>query len=832
MRKLHKCFQSIAVLLVLYIVCGMAIAAPTPTPTSKISLPLTSESAPQLSTLDKLANGPAPFPACRNTDDYWYQKSGPDLVTQVPVKPKAMILQADQITGQESGAHYAQGNVVGYQDGKTMSSDWMVYNQATQHATAGGNVVLTRQYDEVMGKWMDYYMDLDSGTLKQATILHNETTMYATADEANVLNKKQYQLTNAYMTSCDPNDPAWHIHADTASMDYYNNQVTANNMKLYAESIPVISMPYFDFPLGTERKSGFLMPELPSMQQNAAGTPQVMMGMPYYWNMAPNYDMTIEPKIYTANGFLISDQFRYKSESGGGIMYTEQVPNDWVTHQSRYYYSLTDTHNLMESITVGYDYNQVSDSNYFVDFGNIDSVANQINLPSDVYANYNPSWGNAQIKIQGYQTLNPTGSYAISQNVTPVAIYETLPQATLNVKPQPIAGTGLNIDLKTQYSNFTSNTALGSTPGTLSPLQSGERTVVYPSLTYPMQNSWGFVKPKFGYDYTNYQLSPYPGVQTDYSSTNLGIPITALDTGLTFERPITLGNSSYAQTLEPRLYYLYVPQVNQSNLPVFDTAPATYNINQLFSENRFSGYDRTNNANDVTMGLTSRLINDNTGVEFANYGIGYRYFITPENTFLYGKDNLNNPQNQAQLFLPEPNLIGEIANHWSNTLSTNANVQYSTIYQNLTAYAAQLMYNPEEYKVLNARFSYTYQMPLLYYTPNPIGGQTFNSFENQYAVDISGQWPIYGNRWLLEGRTNYDFTVGSMLNFIGGVEYNGGCWALRAAVADYVYNVNVSTGPEYYLQFELKGIGSVGPMDATGPLKTNIPGYMPTNFIH
>ena len=789
-----------------------SVYALTPAPNNA-----TTESAKNTQALELFMYQPASFPACRNTDYYWYQQSGPDSVKQMSVESKAMVLQADQITGQESGAHYASGHVVGYQNGNTMVSDWMIYNQQTAHATAGDKIMLSRQYDVVFGKWVDYYMDLNSGEMKQATVLHNDTNMYATADDVHILNRKQYQLDKAYLTTCDPKDPAWHIKAQTASIDYQNNLGRANDFTFYAESTPILKMPYTEFSLQQARKSGFLMPEFGS-QQNAQSTNEAYFGLPYYWNMAENYDMTIEPKLYTANGFLISDQFRYKTESGSGIMYTEQVPNDWVNNQYRYYYNFADTHTLGESITVGYQYNQVSDNNYFIDFGSMDSFATNINLNREVFADYNPSWGFAELKMQGYQTLSPESQPAVS-------IYQTLPQMTFNVKPHPLGDTGLNADIKTQYSNFTSSTPLGSTQGAA--LQGGQRTVVYPSLTYPMQNSWGFIKPKVGYDFTNYQLSPFAGAQDNYSSTNLGIPVSAIDTGLILERPITLGSSSYAQTLEPRLYYLYVPSVYQGNIPAFDTAPATYNINQLFSENRFVGYDRMNNANDLTMGVSSRLINDNTGVEFANYGIGYRYSITPENSFLYG-----NTVQQPQLFLPEPNLIAELGNNWNSAISTNTSAQYSTIFQNITAYSTQIRYNPEPYKVLNARFSYQYQMPLLYYAYGV--GQQFQptGYENQYAVDLSGQWPIIGDKWLIEGRTNYDFTVGSLLNFVGGIEYNGGCWAVRAMLSQYVFNVNQSSGMNMYLQFELTGIGSVGPNDPTGDLKLNIPGYMPINSPH
>ena len=752
------------------------------------------------------------YPSCDANDYYWYQKSGSDKVadTSVP-ESTAMIIKAGSITGKKGGTSFASGDVEAYRDGNTINSDWLSYDEASLHAVAGGNVVLTKQYSVIEGKWIDYYMDLDTGVIKEATLRDSQDDMYANGDSIRLINKKQLQVNNGYMTTCDPNDPAWHITSDSTTFDYQDAQGNARNAKLYIESTQVASFPYFQFPLGI-RKSGFLTPEfglISSQFANGSSDNSVFVGLPYYWNMAPNYDMTIEGRFYSADGFMATDQFRYQNTNGGGVLYTEQVPRDMATGEYRYYNHFTDNHTILPNLNVGYDYNKVSDDNYFVNFGNFNSTVDNINLNQSVYANYTPSWGTFGVRMQGYQVLQPINQPEVSP------IYAVAPQITLDVKPQSIyaESSGLMLGLHSQYSNFTSGA-----------LQEGTRSVIYPSLTLPIQNQWGFIKPKFGWNYTNYQLDPFSGVQTDYSSVDRNIPISSIDSGLIFERPINLGSSSYSQTFEPRLYYLYIPEVNQSNLPVFDTAPATYNINQLFSENRFVGDDRINMANDITVGLNSKLINDNTGVEFSNWGIGYRYFLETENNFIYGS-----PSQDAQLFLPQPNVIAELGNKWTPNFNSNLNFQYSTVYQTVDAYTANARYSPEAYKVINARFSYQYQQPLLYYAYTP--GQLFQpvAYENQYALDISGQWPIFDKHWLVDGRANYDFTYGNVLNFLSGLEYNAGCWGVKMLYENYITNITQRTNA-YFLQFQLKGLADIGD-DPTSDLRLNIPGYMPLNNI-
>jgi LPS-assembly protein len=472
-----------------------------------------------------------------------------------------------------------------------------------------------------------------------------------------------------------------------------------------------------------------------------------------------------------------------------------------------------DNHEIWKDISFGYNYNLVSDNNYFNDFGNFVSAVDNINLEQSLYLRYKPSWGLFDVKLLNYQTLQPINMQATSP------IYQELPQVNFNVNPIQIGDTPFKVNLISQYTNFdiTGNA-----------LQTGQRAVLYPSVTMPLTNQWGFLTPKLGYNYTYYQLNPYPGMQNSTSMVERGLPITSIDSGIVFERPLSLGTSNFIQTLEPRLYYLYIPSAEQNNIPTFDTATSSYNINQLFSENRFSGFDRINAANDLTLGINSKLINDNTGVEIASWGVAYRQYINGSNNLLYG-----NYEQYQPLYQPQPNLIAELTNNWTKALTSNINFQYDTVYKQVDAYALQMRYNPDDYKILNARFSYQYNLPILYYAYVP--GQSFQCvegttcYENQYAIDVSGQWPLFSKRWLVSGRANYDFTRNQWLNFLAGLEYNGGCWAIRGVYGNYLANSTNYT-QVFYLDFELKGLSGVG-NDPTEYLRQAIPGYMPITSI-
>jgi len=775
------------------------------------------------------------FPSCSNKDDYWQQQKGNDYLSSGVANESTLVMSANTVTGQHSGVHFADGDVVLYKDSQTLTATWLIYNQNTSHAVAE-NVVLTKQYDVMRGAWIDYSFDLNSGVIKQAVAKDYKSGMYVAGERIDIFNKDQYRAHNSFITSCDLKDPAWHITSKTTDVDYADSKGVAKNATFYVESVPVVYTPYMQFPLG-RRHSGFLIPQIGSLNSSSYPGMNMFVNIPFYWNMAPDYDMTIATKYYSLSGLMLSDQFRYLTPNGSGEIYTEQLMRDEQTGKHRYYWNMFDNHTVAPDWTVGYVFNEVSDNNYFVDFGNSNSFADNINLERSAYLRYKPNWGLFDIKVQGYQTLNPSGQPPAPN------IYSTVPQVNFNLDSLPIYSNWLNFNLNSQFTVFKSgafgnsliSTSFNQNDNQDTPLQDGSRLVIYPSIAMPIKSSWGYVTPKIGYSYTYYDLSPYVDFYPTGGVVTRELPISSLDSGLYFDRSVNWFGDSFIQTLEPRLYYLYIPQTNQASLPVFDTAVSTPNLNQLFSENRFSGYDRINSANDVTLGVTSRVLNDNTGSELANWGIGYRHYLTPDNNLLYGSYT-----QFGQLYQPTPNFIAELNNNWAHNISTAATFQYDSLFQNVDGYSLSVRYNPEAHRVLNAKYSYQFQMPVFFYSWTPSQGYAPAFTENQQAVDLSGQWPLFSENWLVDARVNYDLTRDQMLTGLTGLEYNGGCWSVAFLYEQFVTNATIDNGQfstqgaytqAYFLQFNLGGLAGVGNGDPTNELRNNIPGYAPVTQV-
>jgi LPS-assembly protein len=723
-----------------------------------------------------------------------------------PIDQNVGVITANKSEGRKNGVFLLDGNVVAYKDDKIITANWLTYNQKTSHIN-GQDIMLYRQYNQIKGVWVDYYLNLDTGYVLDAEAKDYKSNMTARGSKVNIINKNKFTVEDSYFTSCKIDNPDWHISADKLTFDYQDSRGSARNSVFYAKKLPLFYSPYLQFPLG-KRKSGLLIPEFGSQ------TAGFFVGIPFYWNMAPNYDMTITPKVYVSNGVMLSDDFRYLTDNSSGEIYTEQVIQNKDPNYRNYWHLKNDSYLFDNKWTAGYDYSTVSDDNYFVDYGNFNTATNNINLLRSAYLKYAPNWGEFDIHIQGYQTLFPANQPP-SQH-----IYSVLPQINLNIKDTPL-NNDMKLNLVSQYSNFSTDLFSNN----YNSLQNGQRFVFYPSMIINKENSWGYVRSKFGINDTYYQLQPYPQFSNTYREKNRFLPITSVDTGLLFDKNIELNSINYVSTIEPRLYYLYIPQTNQGDIPVFDTAVASPNLNQLFSENTFAGFDRINSANNLTLGLISRLIDATTGDELYNIGFGYRYYITSNNNLLYGSYN-----QFGQLYQPTPNFITELTNNWTKSLSTIANFQYDNVFNNIDGYSFQFKYNPDNHKVINARFNYQYQLPVFYYSWS-IGQNYAPLFtENQYAVDISGQWPLFSEHWLVDARANYDFTRKQFLNALGGIEYNAGCWSISAMYQQYLVNLSQYT-QAYFIQFNLGGLSSVG-IDPTEQLQLNIPGYVPIKPIY
>lgn len=697
-------------------------------------------------------------------------------------QPEQTHITADDIIGTMKTQIKAQGNAVVTRDDEKLVADWLEYYQNQNYLKAGEHFVFTRPNETIEGSCIDYYLDSHTGLGQNPSFTSQQSgeTFRGAGETIEFKGKKQYRINQGWLTSCPQDDDSWTLKSSKLDLNYITGVGAARHAQLYFKHIPILYSPWMTFALDKRRKSGFLYPTF------RGGSNGFEILLPYYWNIAPNYDATITPIYNLKHGAGFGGEFRYLQPAYAGTIITEQVPYDQVTKTYRYLWSGQHSQTLAPGLTAGYEATKVSDDHYFNDFGNRTTVATNVNLMRQGWANYHFGWlggsANSRFVMQRYQTLQSTGT----TNVPPYAL---LPQISLNgtqALPLSLAG-----DLQSSFSYFSH------------PInREGNRLILYPSVTLPFMRMWGYIKPKFGFNYTHYQLTAFNAEAAQDITRSL--PIFSTDAMLIFERSTHFFGTSSTQTLEPRLFYLNIPTVQQSTIPNFDTSENDVGFAQIFSENKFSGGDKINSANDITAGVTSKFIDNDSGRVILYGTIAQRYYFRKNGIDLSG--NIIDTQGRSDILLGAG---GEIAKN----VHVDSLYQYNTKTKLPQQYYLTLRYTPAQAKVAALRYRFNRNKGQV-----NAQGQT----EDLHEIDLGIQWPII-RKWTALLRTQYSIPDKQLLDQLYGVEYHAGCWVLRFITERYITDLTQRKN-SYYVQLELKGLGSLG-SDPDRLLRLAIPGY-------
>lgn len=680
------------------------------------------------------------------------------------------FISAQRVEGQTENQIVASGEVEVRKRGQAIFADRVVYQQLSKELIADGAVRVEQNGIKMQGPHVKLNLDTNIGDMTKPTFQLAANNSRGSADILLMEGRQKYTVQNVAYTICPIGNDDWMLKASQLEIDNGRQVGVARNARVEFLGVPILYMPWMDFSLSDKRQSGFLGPVFGSTARS--GTE---VTLPFYWNIAPNRDATIAPRAMVKRGLMLNNELRYMDKNYAGEAHLDILPNDALTDSTRLRTSLKHVQNLGYGFNASTNFNYVSDHTYFRDLSNTISSTSLTNLVREGVLSYSGGWWNAAARMQSYQTLQDPAA--------PVAEpYRRLPQITLGAL-RPVAGA--NMAFTGEFVSFSHPTAVN-----------GQRLVMYPSMSYPLIATPSFyVTPKFGVHYTHYSLGANNfGALPD---TNRTLPIVSLDSGVVLERDWNVGEKNYVQTLEPRAYFLYIPYRNQNLVPNFDTAQADFNFAQMFTENRFFGSDRIGDAKQVTLSLTSRLLEANTGAERLRVAIGQRYsFKTP-------LVNLVNPEvatnNKSDILLA---VLGRI----TPKLSLNSAFQYNPNQAREEKLNVGARYQPESGKVLNLGYRFTR--------------------DSLRQVDISTQWPL-SRRWSAMARWNYSLQDHRILELLTGLEYNESCWTARLVVQRFATATNeLSTG--IFAQLELNGLVRVG-SDPLNALRQSIAGFTKLN---
>jgi LPS-assembly protein len=706
---------------------------------------------------------------------------------RIPFDPEsgAIFFRANEIEGIGNKEITATGKVELRTRRETVIADWLHYDFVDDEIQAKGDVTLRQGIDWITGPEVRFKRGAETGSFTSPRYYIGENGARGSASEIRFTGPDNYEASNARYTTCVAPRDDWYIRMDELEVDKLRNVGTGHDATLVFLGAPVAYLPWMEFPLSGERKSGFLTPLLGS-----SGTRGFDASMPYYLNLAPNYDATLTPRIMTKRGFQLGGQFRYLLADGQGDAEAEILPHDRIAGTDRYLLAWKHVQSFdsyVKGLSGYVNLNKVSDDTYFSDLSDRVALTSLTTLPREGGLTYvNGPWG-VVARAQAFQTLqDPTEPQPLP--------YNRVPQVQVTLSETDWLGLGwAGVG---EYAYFRQPT-----------LTTGQRIYAWPTVAWSRQGAAWYLTARTGAHLREYDLNE---VRPDVSGRqSYAIPITSVDAGVVFERDLKEFGLSGIQTLEPRAFYVYVPYRDQSNAPVFDTAIDDFNFGQLFSVNRYLGNDRIGDANQLSLALTSRWLDGETGAERLRVSVGERFYFNDQRVVL----------NETPRAANNSDFLVGVEGRLSDAWSLVGLWQYNFESSETERLNAGFRYTPAPGRTLSVSYRYTRQNfdPLA----GPVGAQ---SQLNQW--DLAGQWPVNEN-WTLLGRWNYSILGSKTLEAVAGVEYNAGCWVLRLVGQRLTTTTQTATN-SVYLQIELNGLARFGtsPLDL---LRRSVPGYIKTN---
>ncbi|WP_313240663.1 LPS-assembly protein LptD [Stutzerimonas kunmingensis] len=767
--------------------------------------------------------------------------------TPVSEAPTYVSAKATRYEQEQEVATLA-GDVLLRQGSIQVEADEASLHQLENRGELTGNVRFRDRDALLVGDRAEIFLDSGEAKVENAEyVVHSGkvrgSAQYAKREETAII-----RLKDGTYTSCEPGENSWHLQGNNVTLNPATGFGSATNVTLRVKDVPVFYTPYIHFPIDDRRQSGFLAPSIGSSSDTG-----LSLQTPYYFNLAPNFDATLYPHLMTDRGLLMEGEFRYltrSSEGQFGAAYLDDSNDDRELQSEyedqRWMYSWQNRTGLDSRWLAEVDYTDLSDPYYFQDLDTNLGIDQPDHLDQRGTLTYRGNSYTARLNMHAYER-------ATVADITP---YERLPQLSLDGR-LPFQPGGLNFAYKTEFVSFQRSLRSGNFINedggeetwydeNLKGLSraEGERAHVEPGVSLPMDWSWGFIKPSLKFLYTYYNLDiDQRGenslfLEQQFEKTqDRQVPIFSVDSGLYFDRDTQWFGDSYRQTLEPRLFYLYVPEKDQTDIPIFDTGESAFSYSSLWRENRFSGKDRIGDANQVSLGVTSRWVEPN-GFERQRFSIGQALYFEDRKVTM--PDSYNGQADRTPLNQRADYTSGVSPYALEYMYRYNRDWRFTSTYNwdpdthRTRSGSAMWHYQPADNPGKIVNLGYRYRNDTMRFDqatgewryggdygnellangdPNP------NYIKDYYKInqhDFSVIWPVVP-QWSVIARWQHDYSRSRTLEAFGGFEYDSCCWKLRLINRYWIDYDETSLNPDrndepdngIFLQIVLKGLGGV-----------------------
>lgn len=716
---------------------------------------------------------------------------------------KRVYLSADQIYGVADQQTVLQGKAEIRKADTLVQAERMRYTPDTDYLLAQGQVRIERGGNVYEGDELGLQVERFKGFFTAPRYRFGQNGAHGEARRADFADSQHMTVQDATYTTCRrlPGPdwlPDWVLKAGSISIDNEEDIGIAQSAYLQFKGVPLLPVPPISFPLSDKRKSGLLAPTIGLGNANG-----FEVAVPYYWNIAPNRDLTLTPTLMTARGVNLGAELRYLEPQMEGSTKLSYMPSDRLRSSDRWSAAILHKTNVASPwgpLALSANINRVGDDYFWSDFANSGALTNGSTiagatprqLPADLSASWMRGDWYSSFKYQKWQTLQDPSEVAPM-----VPAYDRVPQWTLRVAQDNVRGLDWAVD--TDFTRFEADRSLTRQPN-------AQRAFAQAQLSYPLVWPAFFVTPKVQAHATAYQFDAAIGSQ--YSANSV-VPSFSLDSGMVFERQVQWGSTELLQTLEPRAFYVYTPYRDQRALPNYDTALNAFNFATIFTENAFVGHDKISDNNLLTLGLTSRLLRQDNGAQLANFGVAQRLRFEAQRVTA-------NPADAPAAAGVSDILFGANVN-LDERWALDATVQYNGRTDESVRSVIGGRYHPGDFQLLN--LAYRFQR------------YPSDTIDANEQVDLSWQWPmaaLWGGhqgksgqrsdssgRYYSVGRLAYSLRESRLVDTLLGVEYDAGCWISRLVLVRSQINQDTAN-TSLMFQLEFVGFTRIG----IDPLKT------------
>jgi len=662
------------------------------------------------------------------------------------------------------------GNVQMRHSQQSVAADEVRYSRKLNQATATGDVQLRQAGFEVDAESAALDINTRTATLQKISYRIPEVGGQGRASSATVREQGASRLHDISYSTCPPEDEAWRISAKSIDIDRENGVGKATGARLSFMGMTSPALPGFSFPLDDSRKSGFLIPKIGYSESTG-----VDFSIPYYFNIAPNYDATLFPRITSERGILMGAEFRYLTPIHSGTLFTDIAFND-TKHtegeQTRYVISFKNRSQFNAHLKADINYNYLSDNDYLEDFSGSLALRSSRYATQMARLSYDEENWSANLLVENLQVIDDESDES----------YRRLPQLDFNWRK--VHSYGMVSRLDAQLTSFKRSNSV-----------EGGRLHLRPAVGVDWIKPWGHLKSMLTGHYTDYNLENVsPG---DPVTITRNLYTFSADAGLFYERQAEWFDHGGYQTLEPRLFYLYTPFKDQQDIPLFDTKLADFSFANLFRENRYAGFDRISGANQITAAVTTRFIDDSSQKEWLRASFGQIYYIDERSAAAF-PDQITGPDTSA--------FVGELYARITDLWSTEAVLQWDPDEEIVDKSLLRLSYHDDPKKrFLSVAYRKDRSQPAEF-------------------TDLSFRVPLSENLNAV-GRWQYSLLDNKSLDTIAGFEYDSCCWRLRAVVQQHIADDGLDNDLGFFVQLELKGLGGIGSGSIDSVLSKNVYGY-------